>query len=57
MSAGADVVIGDLGDAASVQKAASSVDAMFLMGNSYESGPEGETRQGTRCPLNAFSSL
>src|SRR5580700_1523575 len=29
MSAGADVVIGDLGDAASVLKAASSVDAMF----------------------------
>jgi uncharacterized protein YbjT (DUF2867 family) len=46
MSAGADVVIGDLGDAASVLKAASSVDAMFLMGNSYESGTEEETRQG-----------
>jgi uncharacterized protein YbjT (DUF2867 family) len=46
MSAGADVVIGDLGDASSVLKAASGVDAMFLMGNSYESGTEEETRQG-----------
>ena len=45
-SAGADLVIGDLGDATSVLKAASGVDAMFLMGNSYEAGPEAETRQG-----------
>jgi uncharacterized protein YbjT (DUF2867 family) len=46
ISAGADLVTGDLGDAASVLRAASSVDAMFLMGNSYESGTEEETRQG-----------
>jgi uncharacterized protein YbjT (DUF2867 family) len=46
MSAGADVVTGDLGDAASVQRAANGVDAMFLMGNSYESGTREETRQG-----------
>jgi uncharacterized protein YbjT (DUF2867 family) len=45
-SAGADVVAGDLGDAASVLKAASDVDTMFLMGNSYEAGMEAETRQG-----------
>src|SRR6202008_3162016 len=45
-SAGADVVRGDLGDAASVRNAASSVDTMFLMGNSYEAGAEEETRQG-----------
>jgi uncharacterized protein YbjT (DUF2867 family) len=45
-SEGAEVVAGDLGDAASVGKAASGVDAMFLMGNSYESGIEQETRQG-----------
>jgi len=45
-SAGADVVTGDLGDAASVLKAASDVDTMFLMGNSYEAGTEEETRQG-----------
>jgi uncharacterized protein YbjT (DUF2867 family) len=45
-SAGADVVAGDLGDAASVVKAASDVDTMFLMGNSYEAGTEEETRQG-----------
>ena len=45
-SAGADVVTGDLGDAASVLKAASDVDTMFLMGNSYEAGTEAETRQG-----------
>jgi uncharacterized protein YbjT (DUF2867 family) len=46
MSAGADLVTGDLGDAASVLKAASSVGTMFLMGNSYEAGIEDETRQG-----------
>jgi uncharacterized protein YbjT (DUF2867 family) len=45
-SAGADVVAGDLGDAASIVKAAGDVDTMFLMGNSYEAGTEGETRQG-----------
>ncbi|TJW05509.1 MAG: NmrA/HSCARG family protein [Mesorhizobium sp.] len=45
-SAGADVVSGDLGDTASVVKAASDVDTMFLMGNSYEAGMEAETRQG-----------
>ena len=38
MSAGADLVTGDLGDAASVLKAASGVGTMFLMGNSYEAG-------------------
>jgi uncharacterized protein YbjT (DUF2867 family) len=45
-SAGADVAAGDLGDAASVVKAASDVDTMFLMGNSYEAGMAEETRQG-----------
>jgi uncharacterized protein YbjT (DUF2867 family) len=45
-SAGADVVAGDLGSAASVLKAAGDVDTMFLMGNSYEAGTEQETRQG-----------
>jgi uncharacterized protein YbjT (DUF2867 family) len=45
-SAGADVVAGDLDDAASVVKAASGIDTMFLMGNSYEAGIEAETRQG-----------
>jgi len=46
MSTGADLVTGDLGDAASVLKAASGVSTMFLMGNSYEAGTEEETRQG-----------
>ena len=46
MSAGADLVTGDLGDAASVLKAASGVGTVFLMGNSYEAGTEEETRQG-----------
>jgi uncharacterized protein YbjT (DUF2867 family) len=45
-SAGANVVAGDLGDAASVVQAASGVDTMFLMGNSYEAGTDEETRQG-----------
>src|SRR3984957_17310107 len=46
ISAGADLVTGDLGDTASVLKAASGVDTMFLMGNSNEAGPEEETGQG-----------
>jgi uncharacterized protein YbjT (DUF2867 family) len=46
MSAGADLATGDLGDAASVLRAASGVGTMFLMGNSYEAGTEEETRQG-----------
>ncbi|QND59373.1 NmrA/HSCARG family protein [Mesorhizobium huakuii] len=45
-AAGAEVVAGDLADAASVVKAAKDVDTMFLMGNSYEAGLEEETRQG-----------
>ncbi|MBP1887623.1 NmrA/HSCARG family protein [Sinorhizobium mexicanum] len=45
-SAGAEVVGGDLGDPASIVKAARGVDAMYLMGNSYEAGTEEEIRQG-----------
>ena len=45
-SASADLVTGDLGDTASVLKAASGVGAVFLMGDSTEAGPEEETRQG-----------
>lgn len=45
-AAGAEVVAGDLADAASVVKAAKGADTMFLMGNSYEAGLEEETRQG-----------
>ncbi|KRB32066.1 MULTISPECIES: NmrA/HSCARG family protein [unclassified Mesorhizobium] len=45
-AAGADIAAGDLGDAASVVKAAKDADTMFLMGNSYEAGLEEETRQG-----------
>jgi uncharacterized protein YbjT (DUF2867 family) len=46
MSAGAELVNGDLGDTASVLKAANGVDTVFLMGNSNEVGSEEETRQG-----------
>ncbi|GLS37193.1 hypothetical protein GCM10010869_27860 [Mesorhizobium tianshanense] len=45
-SAGVEIVTGDLGDSASVVEAASDVDTMFLMGNSYEAGMAEETRQG-----------
>ncbi|PZM15536.1 NmrA/HSCARG family protein [Rhizobium tubonense] len=45
-SAGAEIVVGDLGDATSVLKAANGVETMFLMGNSYEAGVEEETHQG-----------
>jgi len=44
MSAGADLVTGNLGDTASVLKAASGVGTVFLMGNSNEVGTEEETR-------------
>jgi uncharacterized protein YbjT (DUF2867 family) len=46
VSAGADLVTGDLGDRASVLKAASGASAMFLMGDSTEVGTEEEIRQG-----------
>jgi uncharacterized protein YbjT (DUF2867 family) len=46
-SKGAEIVRGDLGDVAAVVGAARDVDAMYLMGNSYEAGVEAETRQGT----------
>ena len=46
VSLGVDLVTGDLGDTASVQKAAGGIDTMFLMGNSNEAGAEEETRQG-----------
>jgi uncharacterized protein YbjT (DUF2867 family) len=45
VTAGADIVAGDLGDAASIAKAASGVGTMFLMGSSQD-GAEEETRQG-----------
>jgi uncharacterized protein YbjT (DUF2867 family) len=45
-SEGAEVVVGDLGDATSILRAAGDVDTMFLMGNSYEAGVEEEIRQG-----------
>jgi uncharacterized protein YbjT (DUF2867 family) len=45
-SAGADLVTGDLGDRASVVKAARGVDTVFLMGDSIEAGAEEESRQG-----------
>ncbi|TIU92277.1 MAG: NAD-dependent epimerase/dehydratase family protein, partial [Mesorhizobium sp.] len=45
-SAGVEIVASDLGDTASVVKAAKDVDTMFLMGNSYEAGIAEETRQG-----------
>ncbi|MHC2360988.1 NmrA/HSCARG family protein [Rhizobium leguminosarum] len=45
-AAGVEVVSGNLDDGASVAAAAEGVDAMFLMGNSYEAGTDAETRQG-----------
>jgi uncharacterized protein YbjT (DUF2867 family) len=46
-TAGAEIIAGDLADADSVTRAASGVDAMFLVGNFYEAGFAGEVRQGT----------
>jgi uncharacterized protein YbjT (DUF2867 family) len=45
-SLGAEIVAGDLDNRAAIVKAARGVDSVYLMGNSYEAGPEAETRQG-----------
>lgn len=42
--AGIEVVAGDLGDTASLEKAAKGMDVMFLVGTPYERGPAEETR-------------
>ena len=46
VAAGVDIEVGDFGDTASLVKAATGIDTMFLMGNSYEAGVEAEIRQG-----------
>ena len=43
---GIEVVPGTFDDAAAVERAARGVDAMFLMGTPFQSGPSEETRQG-----------
>lgn len=43
---GAEVVAGDLGDRASVERAAKGVDAAYLVATPYEQGVEAETRFG-----------
>ena len=43
---GAEVVAGDLGDSASVERAARGVDVAYLVATPYEQGPEAETRFG-----------
>jgi uncharacterized protein YbjT (DUF2867 family) len=43
---GAEVVAGDLDDAGSVKRALAGAWGVFAVQNSWEAGPEGETRQG-----------
>jgi len=43
---GAEIINGDLGDPATLVEAARGVDAVFLMGNSFEAGPAAEAAQG-----------
>ena len=43
---GAEIVAGDLDAPQTIRAAAKGADAMFLMGNFYEAGDVGETRQG-----------
>lgn len=45
--AGADVVAGDLGDRASVERAAKGVDVAYIVATPYEQGIAAETRFGT----------
>jgi uncharacterized protein YbjT (DUF2867 family) len=51
--AGAEVVPGDLGDGASVERAAKGIDAAFLVATPFEKGVETETRFGVTA-LDAF---
>jgi len=50
---GAAIVAGDFETPETLQSAVAGVDTVFLMGNSWETGPEGETRQG----VNAVDAL
>ena len=43
---GVEIVQGSFDDPASIRRAAHGIDAMFLMGTSFEAGPAAETRQG-----------
>ncbi|HET7717330.1 MAG TPA: NmrA/HSCARG family protein [Bauldia sp.] len=43
---GAETVVGDFADPSSLAAAARGVDAVFLMGNSWEAGPAAEAAQG-----------
>jgi len=44
---GAEIVNGDLGDRASIERAAKGVDVAYLVASPYEQGVEAETRFGT----------
>jgi len=44
---GAEIAAGDLGDRASVERAAKGVDVAYLVATPYEQGPEAEARFGT----------
>jgi uncharacterized protein YbjT (DUF2867 family) len=50
--AGAEVVAGDLGDRASVERAAKGVDVAYIVATPYEQGPAAEARFG-KTGLNA----
>jgi uncharacterized protein YbjT (DUF2867 family) len=63
---GVEVVQGDLGDRASVERAAGGMDVLFLVATPYEQGPEAETRFGinavdaakaARVPYIVYSSV
>ncbi len=44
---GVELVTGSFDDPSAIERAARSVDAMFLMGTPFQGGPKEETRQGT----------
>jgi uncharacterized protein YbjT (DUF2867 family) len=52
---GAEIVAGDLGDRASVERAAKGIDVAFLVATPYEQGAEAEARFGTTA-LEGFHS-
>src|SRR5690348_14593083 len=43
---GAEVVVGDLEDAATLEAALRGVDAVFAAGTAHKAGPDGEARHG-----------
>jgi uncharacterized protein YbjT (DUF2867 family) len=54
--AGAEIVIGDFEDPATIERAAAGVDAVFAAGTAHRAGPEGELRHGRNLAVAAAAA-